>query len=130
MIDPSGLPEILADAAGAGLIAIGILGVTFPDPLAQSFGVPIEKDTRAAVFVRATGIRDVAIGTLTIVASLRGAGDVLLAAIIAGLVISIADFVNAFYGGGRVLHRQHVTHVGGAALFAAILALLLSQLRL
>ncbi|HKU66556.1 MAG TPA: DUF4267 domain-containing protein [Candidatus Baltobacteraceae bacterium] len=127
MIDPGSLPAILADVAGAGLLAVGALGVAFPSPLAHSFGVPL-RDKSAVVFVRATGVRDVALGAVLLAASLRGAGDVLLVAVIAGLAISLADFANAFFGGDRVLHRQHVVHVGGAAYFAAILALLLHAL--
>lgn len=127
MIDAGSLPAILADVAAAGLLAVGALGVAFPAPLAQSFGVPLN-DRSAVVFVRATGVRDLALGAVLLAASLRGAGDVLLVGILACLAISIADFVNAFFGGDRVLHRQHVVHVGGAALFAAILALLIPQL--
>lgn len=127
MIDSGSLPAILADVAAAGLLAVGALGVAFPAPLAQSFGAPL-RDTSAVVFVRATGVRDLALGAVLLAASLRGAGDVLLVGIIACLAISIADFVNAFFGGDRVLHRQHVVHICGAALFAAILALLIPQL--
>ena len=127
MIDSGSLPAILADAAAAGLLAVGALGVAFPVPLAQSVGVPLN-DKSAVVFVRATGVRDLALGAVLLAASLRGAGGVLLVGIIACLAISIADFVNAFFGGDRVLHRQHVVHIGGAALFAAILALLIPQL--
>jgi hypothetical protein len=128
MIDPGSLPAILADVAGAGLVAVGALGIAFPTPLAQSFGMPLH-DRSAVVFVRATGVRDAAIGAIVLAASLRGAGDVLLVAVIACLFISFADFANAFFGGDRVLHRQHIVHIGGAALFAAILALLLQTLR-
>ncbi|HLI97695.1 MAG TPA: DUF4267 domain-containing protein [Candidatus Baltobacteraceae bacterium] len=127
-MDPGSLTAILADVAGAGLVAVGALGVAFPAPLAQSFGMPLN-DRSAAVFVRATGVRDVAIGAVVLASSLRGAADVLLVAVIACLVISLADFANAFFGGDRILHRQHVVHIGGAALFAAILALLLQTLR-
>lgn len=127
MIDPGSLPAILADVAGAGLVAVGGLGVAFPTPLAQSFGMPL-RDKAAVVFVRATGVRDLALGAVLLAASLRGAGDVLLVGVIACLVISLADFANAFFGADRVLHRQHVVHIGGAALFAAILALLLPLL--
>lgn len=127
MIDPGSLPAILADAAGAGLVAVGGLGIAFPTPLAQSFGVPL-RERAAVVFVRAAGVRDLALGAVLLAASLRGAGDVLLVGVIACLVISLADFANAFFGGDRVLHRQHVVHIGGAALFAAILALLLPLL--
>jgi hypothetical protein len=128
VIDPGSLPAILADVAGAGLLAVGALGVAFPTPLAHSFGVPLG-DRSAVVFVRATGVRDIALGAVLLAASLRGSGGVLLVAVIACLAISLADFANAFFGGDRVLHRQHVVHVGGAALFAAILALLLQSLR-
>jgi hypothetical protein len=127
MIDPGSLPAILADVAGAGLLAVGALGVVFPTPLAHSFGMPLE-DKSAVVFVRATGVRDLGLGAIVLAASLRGAGDVLLIAVIACLAISLADFANTFFGGDRVLHRQHVVHIGGAALFAAILALLLQAL--
>ena len=123
MIDAGSLPAVLADVAGAGLLAVGALGVVFPSPLAQSFGMPLN-DTASAVFVRATGVRDVALGAVLLAASLRGAGEVLLVAVIACLVISLADFANAFLSGDRTLHRQHVVHIGGGALFAAILALL------
>ncbi len=124
MIDPGSLPAILSDAAGAGMLAIGALGVAFPAPLAHSFGTPLS-DESAVVFVRATGVRDIALGAVLLAAALRGDGDVLLIAVIACLMISLADFLNAFFGGDRILHRQHAVHVGGAVLFAAILALLL-----
>lgn len=128
MIDPGSLPAILADIAGGGLVAAGALGFVLPGPLAQSFGLPTQ-DRNGLGFVRATAIRDVALGAVTLAASLRGSGDVLLVAVVSGLAISLIDFANAYYTGGRELHRQHVVHVGGAALFAAILALLLQQLR-
>jgi Domain of unknown function (DUF4267) len=127
VIDPASLPAILSDAAGAGLVAVGALGVAFPAPLAHSFGMPLN-DKSAVVFVRATGVRDLALGAVLLAASLRSSGDVLLVAVIACLVISLADFFNAFFGGDRVLHRQHAVHILGAALFAAILALLLPLL--
>lgn len=123
MIDAGSLPAILSDVAAAGLLAVGALGVAFPSPLAHSFGMPLN-DKSATVFVRATGVRDLALGAVLLAASLRGEAVVLLVGIIACLVISLADFANAFFGGDRVLHRQHVVHIGGAALFAAILALL------
>lgn len=127
MIDPGSLPAILSDAAGAGLLAVGVLGIAFPTPLAHSFGMPLN-DKSAVVFVRATGVRDLGLGAIVLASALRGAGEVLLVAVIACLVIALADFANAFFGGERVLHRQHVVHIGGAALFAAILALLLPLL--
>lgn len=127
MIAPNALPALIADVAGAGLLAVGALGVLFPAPLAQSFGVPL-KDDAAAVFVRATGVRDIAIGAVLLAASLRGAGIVLLVAAIACLFVSLADFANAYIGSGRELHRQHVVHIGGALLFAADIALIASAL--
>lgn len=127
MIDSGSLPAVLADVAGAGLLAVGALGILFPAPLAQSFGTPLN-DKASAVFVRATGVRDLALGAVLLAASLRGAGEVLLIAVIACLVISLADFLNTFLSGDRALHRQHIVHIGGAALFAAILALLLPLL--
>lgn len=127
-MDPGSLPAILADVSAGGLLAVGALGVLFPAPLAHSFGMPLN-DKSAVVFVRATGVRDIALGALLLASSLRGAGIVLLVGIVMCLAISLADFANAFFGGDRVLHRQHVVHIGGAALFAAILALLIPALQ-
>jgi hypothetical protein len=123
MIPPGSLPAILAEIAAAAIAAVGILGVLFPSPLAHSFGTPLQ-DRAATVFVRATAVRDVALGAVLMACALRGSRAALLTAVIACLLISLADFANALFGGDRVLHRQHVVHVAGAALFAAILALL------
>lgn len=68
MIGPGSLPAILSDVAAGGLLAVGVLGAVFPTPLAQSFGVPL-RDQSAAVFVRATGVRDIALGALVLAAS-------------------------------------------------------------
>lgn len=128
MIDPRSLPAVLARLAGAGLVGVGAAGIAFPRPLAQSFGTPLN-DTSAAVFVRATGARDVALGGIVMTASLRGERDVLLAAIAACFGISIADFCNAFFSGDRKLRARYAVHAGGAAYFAAILALSIRRLR-
>lgn len=126
---PTSLPAILADIAAGGLIAVGILGIAAPLPLAASFGLPL-RDRSAAGFVRALAARDLALGAVVLAASLRGEGIVLLIAIAAGLLISLGDFAISFFGGDRELHRQHVTHIGGAVAFAVILAILIPTLQL
>jgi hypothetical protein len=118
--------HVLADLAGAGLIVVGTLGIVLPGALAQSFGLPVDEQ-HALGFVRAAGVRDVALGAIVLTASLTAAVTVLFVAIAAGLLVSISDFVNAFYSGGRELHRQHLAHFGGAIVFAVILALLVSH---
>lgn len=118
--------RILADLVAAGLVVVGALGVVMPAALSQSFGLPVD-DAHGAGFVRAASVRDMALGALILTASVSGAQTVLFVGICAGLLVSTADFVNVFYAGGRELHRQHITHAGGAVVFAVILALLITR---
>jgi hypothetical protein len=102
----------LAGASAAGLIGVGALGLVFPQPLARGFGIPAQ-DRDAIAFVRATSVRDVAIGAILLAAVLRGNRQMLSASLIAGVGISAADFLNA----------RRPVHLAGGALFAIILGL-------
>lgn len=108
------LPAVLSAAASAGVIGIGALGVAFPKPVSRAFGVAAEDDA-AVAYVRATSIRDVAIGTMLLAAAARGKRRPLLVAAAAGTAISISDLLVA----------KRPVHAGGAAYFLGIFALLL-----
>lgn len=111
------ISTMLAGASAAGLIGVGALGCLFPRPLASGFGVPAHNPD-ALAYVRATSVRDAAIGAVLLAAALRDDPDVLPVALLAGLGISAADFANA----------RRPVHIAGGALFAGILALSLTGL--
>ena len=108
------LPAMLSVAASAGVIGIGALGVAFPKPVSRAFGVAAEDDS-ALAYVRATSVRDVAIGAMLLAAAARGKRGPLQVAAAAGAAISIGDLLVA----------KRPIHAGGAAYFMGILALLL-----
>ena len=108
------LPVILSAAASAGVIGVGALGVAFPKRLSRAYGVAAEDDA-AVAYVRATSIRDVAIGAMLLGAAARGKRRPLQLAAAAGAAISISDLLVA----------KRPVHAGGAAYFLGILALLL-----
>jgi hypothetical protein len=51
----------LARAIAAGLCALGVGALVAPRPLARGYGIPAE-DAVALSYVRATGVRDLALG--------------------------------------------------------------------
>lgn len=108
------LPAMLSVVASAGVIGIGALGVAFPKPVSRAFGVTAEDDT-AVAYVRATSVRDIAIGAMLLGAAARGKRRPLQVAAAAGAAISIADLLVA----------KRPIHAGGAAYFLGIFALLL-----
>ncbi len=126
MMRPTPLANRLARIAGAGMVLVGLLGTAFPAALAQSFGLPT-RDPNGLGFVRATAIRDIALGSLTFAAAAGENADVLLVASGAGAGISLLDFLNAYYTDGKRLRSRLAAHVAGAASFAVILALLLRE---
>lgn len=108
------LPAVLSAAASAGVIGVGALGLAFPQRVSRAFGVAADDDASVA-YVRATSVRDVAIGTMLLAAAARGKRRPLQVAAAAGAAISISDFLVA----------KRPVHAGGAAYFLAIFALLL-----
>lgn len=101
---------ILANVAGAALIATGIAGIAFPEPLARGFGAP-PADANGMKFVRASAVRDVALGAILLSASLNRARNVSIAASVSAIGVSLADFACT----------KKPVHLAGAALFAALL---------
>ncbi len=110
------------------MVAVGIGALLRPAGLAHGYGLPVEEPNGLS-FVRATGTRDVVIGAILIAVAYLRSLEVLIVVVAAGLVLSLADFMIAFVGNGGRIHRQHVTHVGGAIAFAVILVLLITSIR-
>ena len=108
---------IASIAAGTGFVLIGIAALAKPEILSHLYGLySHERNGRA--FVRAAGVRDVAIGTLLIVFSFT-AQPALFATLIAGACIAIADFILVWRTNGTFDPFLYA-HLAGAAGFAAI----------
>ena len=118
------LPVDLSRIGAAGMLVTGALGLAFPRPLAQTFGLP-STDAATLGFTRATSTRDAAIGAILLSATMRGSRDVLRIAVACGLGISVMDLGTVYFARGRRFAMQQLLHIGGAAYFAAILSLLL-----
>ena len=107
---------------GAGLRA------GFPDEVYERAGATLFDDAKAFVYVRATGARDCLLGLILIASAYLG--DVLQLIIIcsAGLVLSLADFLIAFFGTGRRMKPELLAHLAGIVGFGIILVLLAKSL--
>lgn len=103
-------PHHLPKLAAAGLIATGIAGIAFPEPLARNFGAPLH-DGAGSEFVRATAVRDIAIGAILLSAAYSRDRNVLRAASLCGIGISLSDF----------LSTKKPIHLAGAGLFVRVL---------
>ena len=102
---------MLAKLAAMGLIATGIAGIAFPEPLARMFGAPLHEGSDSR-FVRATSVRDVALGAIMLCASFADEQTALRAAAVCGIGISVSDF----------LSTSKPVHLAGVAVFAALAA--------
>ena len=113
--------------AAIALLVIGLLALIAPAMLSQSYGVAVD-DAKAFVYVRATGARDCLLGLILIASAYLG--DVLQLIIIcsAGLVLSLADFLIAFFGTGRRMKPELLAHLAGIVGFGIILVLLAKSL--
>jgi hypothetical protein len=107
------------------LTIVGIWALLSPHALAREYGVQVEGH-EAAGFVRATGIRDIAIGiVLAATAYFHLLG--LLAIIAAvGIAVSIGDlWIVSQHGGMRRFHRAHAIHGSGIVAFVLVITMAL-----
>jgi hypothetical protein len=107
------------------LVIVGIWALASPHTLAREYGVQVEGH-EAAGFVRATGIRDVAIGVvLAATAYLHLLGLLVIIAAI-GIAVSIGDlWIVSQHGGVRHFHRAHAIHASGIVAFILVIAMAL-----
>ncbi len=114
----------LSRVCAVSLVAVGAFGGAFPQPLGRAFGLDAN-DENTVAFVRATAVRDVALGSLMLVACDARDRRLLATAAACGSCISLIDALNVFIAGdGRVPPTSCAAHLGGAALFAATFMLL------
>lgn len=103
-------PHHLPILAAAGLIATGIAGIAFPEPLARNFGAPLQ-DGAGSEFVRATAVRDIALGAILFSAALNKERSAVRVASLCCIGISLSDF----------LTTKKPIHLAGAGLFVRVL---------
>lgn len=102
---------MLAKLSAIGLIATGIAGIAYPEPLARIFGAPLHEGNDSR-FVRATSVRDVALGAIMLCACNARERNIMLAASLCGIGISVSDFICT----------SKPVHLAGVAVFAALAA--------
>jgi hypothetical protein len=117
----------LCGLAAALLLAVGALALISPRRLARSYGVEVD-DARSFVWVRASGARDIALGTVLASSAFLGDATELLVICAAGVALSLADFVLAVSFARRV-RSEHGAHLGGAIAFLVIIVLLVVSSR-
>ena len=109
----------------AVLVVIGLYALFDPHALARHYGVAVEGE-REKGFVRATGIRDVAIGVVLAATAHYRVLPLLIVLAVVGVVVSLSDlWVVARHGGHRRLHTAHAIHASGVVAFLLIIAMAL-----
>jgi hypothetical protein len=107
------------------LVAVGLVAIAAPHELARRYGVAVHGHDGAA-FVRATGVRDVAIGVVLGATAYARSLPLLIVLAIAGIVVSAADFrIVSHHGQSRQYHAAHAVHASGVVAFVLVLAMAL-----
>jgi len=107
------------------LVGVGIYALAAPQQLARQYGV-VAHGHDAAGWVRATGIRDVALGVALGATAYLHAVVLLVVLAAIGVVVSIADFsIVSHHGGHGRLHAGHAIHASGVVAFILIIAMAL-----
>lgn len=116
------LPIFLCTLAAVMLIAVGALALISPERLSRSYGVPVSQ-LAALAYVRATGARDLTIGAIFAANVYLHDPLVLFVLALAGIALSLADFLIAFTF-ARGYRSEQLAHIAGIAGFIVIAALL------
>jgi ABC-type Fe3+ transport system permease subunit len=107
------------------LVAIGLYAWLTPRALARHYGVSVEGE-RETAYVRATGIRDVAIGVVLAATVYFHVLPLLIVVAAVGIVVSIADlWIVARHGGHHRPHAAHAVHASGIVAFVLVIAMAL-----
>jgi fatty acid desaturase len=107
------------------LVAVGVYALAAPHALARRYGVAAGEHESAA-YVRAVGIRDIAIG-IVLAATAYFHNLVLLVIFgVVGILVSIADLGIVYHHGDRDdRHAAHAIHGSGIVAFILIVAMAL-----
>jgi Domain of unknown function (DUF4267) len=115
---------IAGGVVAAGLILVGLWALFDPHRMAHAYGLPAE-GSHAHGFTRATGIRDLIIGGVLGAAVVLHDLPFIAVLAVAGIVLSIADFVIAYHGAGGRIRPAHANHAAGVIAFILVLAMAL-----
>jgi hypothetical protein len=96
-----------------GRIAIGVGAIASPRLTARMFGLRPSEDTQGALFTRLFGVREIALGALTLVSK----GDVRRTLVIAGVAVDSGDAATGVIG----LARKEIPVLAGGMLVAVAL---------
>ena len=107
------------------LVAIGLYALLAPHSVARHYGVRVEGE-RETAYVRATGIRDVAIGVVLAATAYLHVLPLLIVVAAVGIIVSIGDlWVVARHGGHGRVHPAHAVHASGIVAFVLVIAMAL-----
>lgn len=107
------------------LVAIGVFALVAPHALARGYGVATEKHEGAA-YVRAVGIRDIAIGIALAATAYFHSLPLLVVFAVVGIAVSIADLgIVSHHGSPPHRRTAHAIHGSGIVAFVLILAMAL-----
>jgi hypothetical protein len=107
------------------LVAVGVYALAAPHGLARRYGVATEGH-EAAAFVRATGIRDIAVGVVLGATAYFHNLPLLVVFAVVGIAVSIVD-LGIVHRHGSPTHRgmAHAIHGSGIVAFVLILTMAL-----
>ena len=106
------------------LVLVGIWALVAPHALARRYGVSVEGHA-AGSYVRATGIRDIALGVVLGATAYLHYIPLLIVLAVVGIVVSVADFAIVWHHGAKRPHTAHAIHASGIVAFILILAMAL-----
>ena len=106
------------------LILVGLYAFANPQELARRYGVAA-RGRDAAAFVRATGIRDIALGVVLAAVAYVHALALLIVIAAMGLIVSLADFRIVSHHGEHRQHAAHAIHASGIVAFILVIAMAL-----
>lgn len=118
-------PVLLGVAGGVGLLSVGVAALASPRRLSRLYGLPVS-EPNALGFVRACGLRDLALGGVLLAVVASGDLRAMLYVAVSCLLLSAADFLVVWTASGRRLRPEHAAHLGGFAACAALVALLIA----
>jgi predicted Na+-dependent transporter len=114
----------LAWIIAIALVVIGIYALAAPNLMAHRYGVSTE-DHSAAAFVRAAGVRDIALGILLAATAYFRFIPLLIVLAVAGIVVSVVDIAVVSHHGHGPRHSAHALHASGIVAFLLVIAMAL-----
>ncbi|MBV8724929.1 MAG: DUF4267 domain-containing protein [Candidatus Eremiobacteraeota bacterium] len=103
---------------------VGFYAVADPHGLSRQYGVSVEGHAPAA-FVRATGVRDIALGALLGATAYFHLPWLLVVIAVIGIAVSVSDLAIVWHHGAGRNHRAHALHLSGVVAFVLMLAMAL-----